>query len=153
RRAEPRDEPDAREGRARVARAARRPPPGVHGLGRDLGPLLGAHDREIREPVAGGRAPADAAAPLDLHRHAFWATRVVKLFGVCPTVKVNGVLVGTDKLGHFVGQGRKYYQRWLKSHDEARAAQQSAYTERAIFGSKTTGVYSNGDLVSNYEGY
>ena len=83
----------------------------------------------------------------------FWATRVVKLFGVCPTVKVNGVLVGTDKLGHFVGQGRKFYQRWLKYRDEGKAAEQSAFTERALFGSKTTGVYSNGDLVSNFEGY
>jgi hypothetical protein len=83
----------------------------------------------------------------------FWATRVVVLFGVCPTVKVNGVFVGTDKLGHFVGQGRKFYQRWRKYRDEGRAAEQSAFTERAIFGSKTTGVYSNGDLVSNYEGY
>ena len=83
----------------------------------------------------------------------FWATRVVSLFGVCPTVKVNGVLVGTDKLGHFFAQGNKYYRRWLKSRDEVRAAEQSASTERAIFGSGTTGVYSNGDLVSNYEGY
>jgi len=83
----------------------------------------------------------------------FWATRVVFLFGVCPTVKINGVLVGTDKLGHFFAQGRKFYLRWLKTHDEAKAAEQSAFTERALFGSKTTGVYSNGDLVSNYEGY
>jgi hypothetical protein len=83
----------------------------------------------------------------------FWATRVIFLFGVCPTVKLNGAFVGTDKLGHFFAQGKKYYLRWLKYHDEARAAEQSAYTERAIFGSKTTGVYSNGDLVSNYEGY
>lgn len=83
----------------------------------------------------------------------FWATRVIFVFGVCPTVKVNGVLIGTDKLGHFFAQGRKFYRRWQRSHDEAAAALQSAFTERAIFGSKTTGVYSNGDLVSNYEGY
>ena len=83
----------------------------------------------------------------------FWATRVVKLFGICPTVKLNSVYVGSDKLGHFVGQGWKFYRRWLTTHDEARAAEQSAYTERAIFGAKTTGVYSNGDLVANYEGY
>jgi len=82
-----------------------------------------------------------------------WATRVVFIAGACPTLKLNGVLVGTDKLGHFFSQGRKYYTRWLKSRDVARAADQSAFTERAIFGSMTTGVYSNGDLVSNYEGY
>jgi hypothetical protein len=38
-------------------------------------------------------------------------------------------------------------------HDESRAAEQSAYTERAIFGQMTTGSYSNADLVANYEGY
>ena len=83
----------------------------------------------------------------------FWSTRVVKLFGICPTVKVNEVLVGTDKLGHFFAQGWKYYRRWLKSGDEASAGEQSAFTERAIFGAPMTGVSSNSDLVSNYEGY
>ena len=83
----------------------------------------------------------------------FWATRVAGIFGVGPTIKVNGQLIGTDKLGHFLSQGRKFYRRYLKTHDEAKAAEQSAFTERAIFGMFTTGVYSNADLVANYEGY
>lgn len=83
----------------------------------------------------------------------FWVTRVVKVFGVCPTIKLNGQLIGTDKLGHFLSQGRKFYHRYLQTHSEAKAAQQSAYTERAIFGMAATGVYSNADLVANYEGY
>ena len=37
--------------------------------------------------------------------------------------------------------------------DEAKAAEQSAYTERALFGQMTTGSYSNADLVANFEGY
>lgn len=85
--------------------------------------------------------------------HPFWATRVVGFFGVGPTIKVNGQLIGSDKLGHFFSQGRKFYFRYLRMHDEARAAEHSAYTERAIFGQLTTGVYSNADLVANYEGY
>ena len=36
---------------------------------------------------------------------------------------------------------------------ETRAAEHSAFTERAIFGQLTTGVYSNADLVANFEGY
>ncbi|MGA9575792.1 MAG: hypothetical protein WBS20_17760 [Lysobacterales bacterium] len=82
-----------------------------------------------------------------------YATRVAGLFGVGPTIKINGVLVGTDKLGHFLSQGRKFYHRWLKMGDERQAAEHSAYTERAIFGQMTTGSYSNADLVANYEGY
>jgi len=85
--------------------------------------------------------------------HPIWATRVAALFGVGPTIKINGVLVGSDKIGHFLSQGRKYYRRYLRKGDEAEAGEWSAYTERAIFGQMTTGSYSNADLVANYEGY
>jgi len=85
--------------------------------------------------------------------HPFWATRVIVFFGVGPTIKLNGQLIGSDKLGHFISQGRKYYRRYLRYQDEAEAAEHSAFTERAIFGQMTTGVYSNADLVANFEGY
>jgi hypothetical protein len=85
--------------------------------------------------------------------HPFWATRVAAIFGVGPTIKVNGQLIGSDKLGHFLSQGRKFYRRYMKSLDETKAAEHSAYTERALFGQMTTGVYSNADLVANYEGF
>ena len=85
--------------------------------------------------------------------HPVWATRVAFVFGVGATIDINGALVGTDKLGHFFSQGRKFYKRWLKSNDERQAAEHSAYTEKAIFGQMTTGSYSNADLVANYEGY
>jgi hypothetical protein len=85
--------------------------------------------------------------------HPFWATRVAAVFGVGPTIKVNGQLIGSDKMGHFLSQGRKFYRRYMRSRDESMAAEHSAYTERAIFGQMTTGVYSNADLVANYEGY
>lgn len=84
--------------------------------------------------------------------HPIWATRVAALFGVGPTIKINDQLVGSDKLGHFLSQGRKFWNRFQKYQDEARAAEHSAYTERALFGQATTGVYSNADLVANYEG-
>jgi hypothetical protein len=85
--------------------------------------------------------------------HPWWATRVAGMFGVGPTIKINGVLVGSDKLGHFLSQGRKVYKRYMRSEDEAIAAEHSAYTERALFGQSTTGSYSNADLVANYEGF
>ena len=94
--------------------------------------------------------PADESI---YHGHPVWATRVAFFFGVDSTISVDGVLVGTDKFGHFLSQGRKFYKRWLKLGDESKAAEQSAYTEKAIFGQMTTGSYSNADLVANYEGY
>jgi len=85
--------------------------------------------------------------------HPLWATRVAALFGVGPTIKVNQTLIGSDKLGHFLSQGRKFWRRYQRYLDESLAAEHSAYTERALFGQMTTGVYSNADLVANYEGY
>jgi hypothetical protein len=85
--------------------------------------------------------------------HPFWATRVATLFGAGPTLKLNDILVGSDKIGHFISQGRKYYRRYVRYQDEARAGEWSAFTERAIFGQMSTGSYSNADLVANYEGY
>jgi hypothetical protein len=85
--------------------------------------------------------------------HPLWATRVAALFGVGPTIKVNDTLIGSDKLGHFLSQGRKFWRRYQKYPDESQAAEQSAFTERALFGQMTTGVYSNADLVANFEGY
>jgi hypothetical protein len=85
--------------------------------------------------------------------HPFWSVRVAAVFGIGPSFRVAGVLVGSDKIGHFLSQGRKFWRRYQRSHDEALAARQSAFTERAIFGSATTGVYSNADLVANYEGH
>jgi len=96
--------------------------------------------------------------PADRHEsiysgHPFRAFRVASLFGVGPTIKIDGQLVGSDKLGHFLSQGRKFYFRYLHYQDETKAAERSAYTERALFGQATTGSYSNADLVANYEGF
>ncbi len=85
--------------------------------------------------------------------HPIWATRVAGMFGTGPTIKLNGQLIGSDKLGHFLSQGRKFWKRYVRYQDEARAAEHSAYTERALFGQLTTGSYSNADLVANFEGY
>ena len=82
-----------------------------------------------------------------------WASRVTKLFGTGNTIRVNEQLIGSDKIGHFISQGRKFYKRYLVFGSEEMAAERSAYTERAIFGQLTNGIYSNADLVANYEGH
>ena len=86
-------------------------------------------------------------------KHPITATRVTKFFGIGPTIKLNNHLVGSDKIGHFISQGKKFNYRWRKYKGEEHAAEHSAYTERAIFGQMTTGSYSNADLVANYEGH
>jgi hypothetical protein len=82
-----------------------------------------------------------------------WATRVNFVFGVGRTLEIGGVLVGSDKLGHFFSQGLKYYQSFAEGKPEAAVLRRGEVGERWLFGQLTTGVYSNADLVANYEGY
>lgn len=81
------------------------------------------------------------------------ATRVAAMFGIGPTFRLGNVLIGSDKIGHFLSQGRKFWQRWQRNGNEQRAADTAARVEAGIFGGITTGAYSNSDLVANYEGY
>ena len=83
----------------------------------------------------------------------FWARRVNAVFGVGRTIRLCGTLVGSDKLGHFVSQGVKYYRSRLAGWKEPRVLWRGQFNERWIFGQLTTSVYSNADLVANYEGY
>lgn len=82
-----------------------------------------------------------------------WSIRAVSFSGLGDTIRVNDQLIGTDKLSHFLSQGRKFYRRYLRSESEKEAAERGVLTEKAIFGSGMTGSFSNADLVANYEGY
>jgi len=80
-------------------------------------------------------------------------TRVNWFFGVGPTLRLADSLVGSDKLGHFFSQGIKYYASHLLGWDDDHVFGRGRFNERWIFGQLTTSVYSNADLVANYEGY
>ena len=73
--------------------------------------------------------------------------------GLARTINVNGVYIGTDKIGHFISQGRKFYARFRRHGTEERAARLTAAWEGLIWGRMMSGIYSNADLVANYEGY
>lgn len=96
--------------------------------------------------------------PVDPREHAFselpfLANRVTAVFGAGPTLQLAGVRIGSDKIGHFLSQGRKVWLRYQRMRSEREALARSAYTERAIFGQPMTSRYSNADLVANYEGH
>jgi hypothetical protein len=61
--------------------------------------------------------------------------------------------IGTDKAGHFLGEGLKYYQM---IHAQGKTLQQALQwgirSEREEYGLDMNGIFSWGDLVSNYEG-
>lgn len=82
-----------------------------------------------------------------------WATRVNFIFGVGRSFRVNGVMVGSDKFGHFFSQGFKYFKRELRGDSTESLLGQGVFAERWLFGQLTTGVFSNADLVANFEGW
>ena len=82
-----------------------------------------------------------------------WAIRTVAFSDLGKTVRINDQLIGLDKISHFLSQGRKFYRRFLQYGSVEKASKHSVYTERAIFGSRSTGSFSNADLVANYEGH
>ncbi len=82
-----------------------------------------------------------------------WSTRVVFVVGLGQTLRLNDTLVGTDKIGHFISQGWKYYRRHRRGLPEEKVIKLGPRNEAGIFGAAWTGIYSNADLVANYEGY
>jgi len=84
----------------------------------------------------------------------------LKLAPLARTININGIYMGTDKLGHFALVGRNYYHNYLsykkkgQSTDEAKknAILKGFATERGVLGFMIGGVLSYGDLEANYEG-
>ncbi len=77
--------------------------------------------------------------------------------GLSPTVSIDGVHLGLDKLTHFFGVGGLYlyvakqYESMEKG--ERAAIEFGKKVERTYWGTMATGVYSNADMVANYEGF
>jgi hypothetical protein len=70
-----------------------------------------------------------------------------------PTMRVNGVCIGSDKLGHFIQQGFQYFQAvHAPGGSVADAETFGRGTEAGGFGLETTGVFSNADLEANRRG-
>ncbi len=81
------------------------------------------------------------------------------------TIMVNGLYLGTDKIGHFVHNGINYfdgYQREIDRGGSPEEARQAAialgagdhfyFSEYRLLGKLTSSVVSNGDLAANYLG-
>jgi hypothetical protein len=71
-----------------------------------------------------------------------------------PSIKVNGILIGSDKLGHFFQQGNEYYEAMTKDKKSAsKTEKEIGYdSEAGGYGLDTTGVFSNADLSANKKG-
>jgi hypothetical protein len=77
-----------------------------------------------------------------------------------PTIEINHIRFGTDKLSHFVSEGWRYYRRYLRAlkrdlspaEAELRVIRIGIFWERTLLGGMSSGVFSLGDLEANYQG-
>jgi hypothetical protein len=79
----------------------------------------------------------------------YWAIGVT----LGSTIRLGEYRIGTDKFGHFFAEGNALFQKaFLQGQGIENALIYTEETERGVFGSGTTGVYSYGDKVANFNG-
>lgn len=82
-------------------------------------------------------------------------------FVFCSSLKMFGVYLGVDKLGHMFNQGYEYYVKYHQGLETGATPVESLKavvewgesTERGTYGTLVDGVYSNGDLAANFSGF
>lgn len=86
---------------------------------------------------------------------AWFDSPIIRFKGLADTFSLNGVHIGSDKMSHFFGVGGIYFNKVVvkKTDSLEEAIAYGDWTERAQWGELTTNVFSNADLVVNYEGY
>lgn len=72
-----------------------------------------------------------------------------------PLIRMNDVVVGTDKLEHLFGRGFSYFNNYyLKNKSLKRTLNSGVFGEKTIYGGNklATGVFSYADLSANFNG-
>ncbi|MGI8469205.1 MAG: hypothetical protein ACR2N3_12215 [Pyrinomonadaceae bacterium] len=93
-------------------------------------------------------------------RNSIFLVFPTDFIGLSSTVNLYGAEFGTDKIAHFFQQGYSYYKIYNRALAEGLAPDEAAEkavkwgqkTERTIYGTLISGVYSNADLFANYAG-
>ncbi len=95
--------------------------------------------------------PAQSATKYSGVNYRIWMNPFFPILN--PTMKVKGICIGSDKLGHFFQQGHDYYTEAHSAGGSVATAEALGQsTEASGFGLATTGVYSNADLEANRRG-
>ena len=130
--------------------------------------------REVFAPLGGGVPPfTNMGTWMDSHRFdvqparyrtSYWKSifilNPVIALTISPTVNLYGSEFGTDKIAHIFQQGYTYYKIYRQAliagatpvEAREKAVRWGQKSERTFYGTLVAGVYSNGDLASNYAG-
>ena len=76
------------------------------------------------------------------------------------SIRVGEVYMGTDKLGHLFGFGRRYYLRYHRAIENGRTEEEAQRKvilwglrlEKTLVGGLSDGVFSHADLEANFQG-
>lgn len=108
------------------------------------------------------RFPEDALEEKKYREDSIYKNRPfpVNIVGVARSINVDGIYMGTDKIGHFSIVGKTYYKNFLEALRSGKDLLQSTETalfkgfrqEVAILGYTVGGTLSYGDLEANYQG-
>lgn len=93
--------------------------------------------------------PAQSATKYAGVTYRLWSNPMFPILN--PTMKVKGLCIGSDKLGHFFQQGADY-RRTEAASGTAAAEEESERSEGGGFGLISTGVFSNADQEANRQG-
>lgn len=77
------------------------------------------------------------------------------------TIRLGEVYLGIDKIGHFFGFGRRYFQRYWRHIDQGldeetaieRVVRWGIHHEENMVGKLVDGIFSHGDLEANFQGF
>jgi len=83
---------------------------------------------------------------------SFLDAPMLVLAGIGRSFKMNGHVIGTDKIGHFFMQGLDYFER-VENGKPLEWVLSNAHGEDGIWGLRTSGVKSYADMATNYQGY
>ena len=110
------------------------------------------------------RVPGSPEEELAYRRESIYPFRGLLDVGISippsPTIEIDGIRLGTDKLSHFFSNGWRYYRRYLRHRQrgasqteaERRATRPGVWYEKNILGYALSGVFSIGDMEANHEG-
>lgn len=86
---------------------------------------------------------------------------LLKLKHLSRNINVNGIIIGSDKLSHFISTGIRYYYFYQSKIEDGyseqkaleRAINYGVFTEKSVLGKLTSKVFSHADLEANYQGF
>jgi len=83
---------------------------------------------------------------------SFFDSPIMRMFGIGRSFKLNGQIIGTDKIGHFFMQGLDFYDQ-VRSGTPIETVLATEHGEDGLWGLGTSGVKSWADIAADYQGY